>query len=226
MVQELKVFRARGSPFSFRVELALRMKGVEYESVEEDLANKSELLLQYNPIHKKIPVLLHDGKPIAESLVILEYIEETFEGHPILPADPYEKAMARFWAKFVDEKCSPAFWMSCCTEGEEQKNYIAQSNENLNILEDQLRGKKFFGGDSIGLVDISASIIAHWSGVLQEVAGISLINEEQHPILCRWIEDYVNYPAVREYLPAREGLLALFTANKEAIMATKAPVYK
>ncbi|XP_020085956.1 probable glutathione S-transferase [Ananas comosus] len=226
MAKELKVFRAWGSPFSFRVELALRLKGVSYESFEEDLANKSELLLRYNPIHKKIPVLLHDGKPIAESLVILEYIEEAFEGHPILPADPYEKAMARFWAKFIDEKCTLALWMSCWTQGEAQKGFIAQSTENLNILEDQLKGKRFFGGDSIGLVDIVASFIAHWCGVLQEVAGISLINEEKHPNLCRWVEDYVNYPAVKEFLPARERLLAFFTAKKEAIMATKAPVYK
>lgn len=107
--------------------------------------------------------------------------------------------------------------MSCWAEGEAQKGFIAQSTENLNFLDDQLKGKRFFGGESIGLVDIAASLLAHWSGVLQEVAGISLINEEKHPNLCRWAEDYVNYPAVKEYLPARERLLAFFTAKKEAM---------
>ena len=95
------------SPYVRRVELALKFKGIPYEYVEEDLKNKSSLLLKYNPVHKKVPVLVHNGKPIVESLVILEYIDETWKNGPrFLPEDPYKRAQIRFWASFVHQQVS------------------------------------------------------------------------------------------------------------------------
>lgn len=93
------------SMFGMRVRIALAEKGIEYEYKEENFPNKSPLLLEMNPVHKKIPVLIHNGKPIRESSIILQYIDETWnDKSPLMPSDPYGRAQARFWCDYVDKK--------------------------------------------------------------------------------------------------------------------------
>ncbi|XP_073304041.1 probable glutathione S-transferase [Primulina huaijiensis] len=202
---EVKVFGAWGSPFTHRVELALKLKGVEYEFIEEDVRNKSPQLLQYNPVYKKIPVLLHNGKPITESLVILEYIDDTWEHGPsIMPKNPYDRAMARFWAKFLDEKCVSTLWKACWIPGKEHVKDKEEAQELLQLLDNELKGKKFFGGDSFTLADIAGNFIAFWFGIIIEVVGVELMTNDKFPNLCSWIDEFNS--SFKEHLPDRDKL--------------------
>lgn len=106
--QKLVLLDFWASMYCMRPKIALAEKNItDYECIVEDLLseNKSSLFLEMNPVHKKIPVLIHNGKPICESLIIVEYIDEVWKGDfPLLPSDPYQKSQSRFWADFVDKK--------------------------------------------------------------------------------------------------------------------------
>ncbi|KAG6736828.1 hypothetical protein POTOM_060275 [Populus tomentosa] len=78
---------------------------LNYESKEEDLfGRKRELLLKSNPIYQKVPVLLHNGKPLNESAIIVGYIDDKWPSPPLLPACAYGRSQACFWADYIDKK--------------------------------------------------------------------------------------------------------------------------
>ncbi|KAL4639304.1 hypothetical protein ACB092_03G207700 [Castanea dentata] len=119
---DVKVLGAWPSPFVMRPRIALNIKSVNYEFLEETFGSKSELLLQSNPVHKKIPVLIHGDKPICESMIIVEYIDKVWTSGPsILPSDPYDRAIQRFWAAYVDEKWFAAMRGLRIAQGEERR---------------------------------------------------------------------------------------------------------
>ncbi|KAL6341535.1 hypothetical protein AAG906_032655 [Vitis piasezkii] len=67
------------------------------------------------------------GRPIAESLVILEYIDETWTDNPILPRYPYDRAMVQFWAKFIDEKPLWVAWDAFSSKEEDRDKAIEEA---------------------------------------------------------------------------------------------------
>ncbi|KAL3529221.1 hypothetical protein ACH5RR_008543 [Cinchona calisaya] len=209
-VDEVKLIGTPGSIFCSRIEWALTLKGVKYEYIEENLLNKSPLLLKSNPIYKKVPVLMHNGKPIVESLVILEYIDETWKYNPLLPQDPYERSRARFYAKFVDEKCIYGVWGTYSAEGEEKEKAIEAAHELIAIIEKQIEGKKFFNGEQIGYLDLVVGWMTHWLSVMEEIGGMKLLDQDRYPALKKWTEDFIQVPAILESTTAREVVFNYF----------------
>lgn len=110
MAPMLEFYHHGSSACAAKVRLALAEKQLQWTGHYVDILKGEQFdprFLQVNP-KAVVPVLLHDGRVIRESTVICEYLEECFPGHPIYPADPYQRAQARIWTKAVDEELHPA----------------------------------------------------------------------------------------------------------------------
>ncbi|CAL4940291.1 unnamed protein product [Urochloa decumbens] len=228
---ELKLLGAWASPFVIRVKLALSFKGLSYENVEEEdlYYNKSELLLKSNPVHKMVPVLLHNGKPVCESLLIVQYIDEAFsaDGHSLLPAEPYECAMARFWATYIDDKFfASAFQASRAKTEEEKDEALKQTFMAVETLEEAFKecskGKPFFGGDSVGYLDIVLGGHIPLVYVGEVRYGIKLFDGTRSPLLEAWMERFAALDTAKAILPEVDSLIEHCKAKRARAAAMDA----
>ncbi|XP_023523969.1 probable glutathione S-transferase [Cucurbita pepo subsp. pepo] len=200
MANEVKLLDFWPSMFGMRVRIALAEKGVAYEYVEEDLRNKSPLLVQMNPIHKKIPVLVHNGKPISESSIIVQYIDETWKDRaPLLPSDPYERAQARFWVDFIDKKLYDETRKTWGSKGEEQEAGKRGMIAILKQLEEVLGEKAFFGGECLGFVDIGLIGFSSWFYSYETIGKFSI--EAECPKIMAWVKRCLQKESVSKSLP-------------------------
>uniref|UniRef100_A0A8R7PKR7 Glutathione S-transferase n=1 Tax=Triticum urartu TaxID=4572 RepID=A0A8R7PKR7_TRIUA len=103
-----------------------------------------------------VPVLLiHGGKPVRSSLNIILYVDEAFAGPSLLPAGCHARAVARYWADFIDDTLVEAMYKA------EGRNQAAAA---IEVLEGALRecSKPFFGGDNAGYVDVVLGSLLPW----------------------------------------------------------------
>ncbi|CAK9134323.1 unnamed protein product [Ilex paraguariensis] len=181
---DVKLVGSWPSPYVNRVQVALNVKSIDYEFIEENLAAKSNSLLKSNPVQKKIPVLIHADKPICESLIIIQYIDE--------------------WFPLIGELRT--------AQGEEAKAAVIERIvEGLLLLEQVFdncgKGKVFFGGDSIGYLDIALGCFLGWLRVAEITADVKLLSESKTPKLLGWAERFYSNDAVKDVVPEAEKLI-------------------
>uniref|UniRef100_A0A2P2JJ80 Glutathione S-transferase n=1 Tax=Rhizophora mucronata TaxID=61149 RepID=A0A2P2JJ80_RHIMU len=214
MADEVILLDFWASPFGMRVRIALEEKGVKYEYREQDLRNKSSLLLQMNPVHKKIPVLIHNGKPVSESLIVVQYVDEVWKDKgPLLPSDPYERAQARFWADFVDMKIYGLGSKTWQTKGEEQEAAKKELIECLKLLEKELGDKPYFGGETLGYVDVTLVPFYTWFYAYEKEGNFSI--ETECPKLIEWANRCLQKESVSKSLVDREKVYGFILELKK-----------
>jgi glutathione S-transferase len=85
------------SPYVYSAFVGLKEKGVPFETQLIDVYSAEQHGADYqsHTITARVPALEHDGFWLGESSAIIEYVDEVFEGPPLLPREARERARAR-----------------------------------------------------------------------------------------------------------------------------------
>jgi maleylacetoacetate isomerase len=99
----MKLYNYFRSSASFRVRIALAIKGLAYEYLPVHLARGDHKLPDYTGISADglVPLLETDGERLSQSMAIIEYLDETHPQPPLLPQDAAGRAKVRALAQMI-----------------------------------------------------------------------------------------------------------------------------
>lgn len=153
------------SSASYRVRIALKLKGVDYELREVNLlegAQKDEDNRARNP-QGLVPTLAIDGHELVQSLAIIDYLDATYPDPPLMPSDPVARARTLARALVVAADIHPVDNLRVLkylknqlghNQSEIDTWYRHWIIEGFTALEAQAPESGFFGGDAPDLADI------------------------------------------------------------------------
>ena len=146
----ITLYDAARCPFCARVRIVLAEKGLEYETVVIDLADRPAWLYEKNPLGK-VPVLEEDTLCLPESAVIMEYLEERYPEPTLLPSDAAERSLARLAIWRFEERLGDDYYAA--RRGEEGALELLEGR--LTELDRELDARPYVGGREYGLADIA-----------------------------------------------------------------------
>jgi glutathione S-transferase len=181
----LTLYDADRCPYAARARIVLAEKEVSYDAVAIDLADRPSWLYEKNP-KGRVPVLEEDGGLIlAESAVIIDYLDERYPDPPLLPADPAERALARLRIFRFDD-FGDAYYAFRRRDHGAQESFASA----LEQLDSSLEAQPYLTGRSYGLADIA---YVPWILRGQALLGLDL---DPYPALGEWLERLLERPAV------------------------------
>jgi RNA polymerase-associated protein len=188
----LVLYDAPRCPYCARVRIVLAEKEVEFEVVEIDLRNRPSWLYEKNP-SGRVPVLEEAGRPLPESVVIMEFLEERDPRPALLPPDPADRAFVRLLLHRDEELTDPYYEFRRGEGGARER-----LDDALGRLDAALGERPFLGGAEYGLADIA---YLPWLLRTRDMLGVEL---ERFPTLAAWLARLEERPAVA----AEAGIVA------------------
>jgi glutathione S-transferase len=198
MAARLKLISHKLCPYVQRAVIALTEKGVAFEWIDIDLANKPDWFLAISPLGRT-PVLQVGEVPIFESAVILEYLEET-EPKPLHPADPLARAEHRAWIEFGSAILNDIAGFYAAKDEAAFKAKTAQLEQRFARLEARIKASPWFDGENFSLVDAVFGPVFRYFDVFDEIADFGILAGK--PKLARWRVALAARPSVRAAVSA------------------------
>jgi glutathione S-transferase len=185
-------------PYVQRAAIALAEKGVAYERVDVDLANKPDWFKALSPLGKT-PVLKVGEAAIFESAVILEYLEET-QPNPLHPSDPLRRAEHRSLIEFGSAILNDigAFYSAPDAAVFETKR--KQLAERFAWLERRIQAEPWFDGAAFSLVDAVFAPVFRYFDAFERIGDFDML--AGLPRTARWRQALSARPSVRSAVGA------------------------
>ena len=193
MERRLRLISHELCPYVQRAVIALTEKGVPFERVDVDLANKPDWFLGISPLGRT-PVLQVGDTAIFESAVILEYLEET-EPKPLHPADPLRRAEHRSWIEFGSAVLNDIGGLYSAPDEVAFKTKAAQLEARFARCEARLVASPWFDGEDFSLVDAVFGPVFRYFDVFDDIGDFGILSNK--PKLARWRKSLAARPSVR-----------------------------
>jgi len=227
----IRIIGSYVSPYVRKVLACLDLKGLAYEIDPITPFFGSDEFELLSPL-RRIPVLIDGDFSVSDSSVICAYIDEAYAGHPLLPADPKNRARARWLEEFADTRLGDLliwglFYPKVVHQlvwgepGDEQR--IARTLEelpaSLDYLERELPESGFLFG-AIGIADISvASFFRNGA-----YAGFEP-DPQRWPVTAAFVKRTLDHPAIASLLPFEDVQRSVeIKRRRQALLEAGAPL--
>jgi glutathione S-transferase len=205
-------------PYVQRVAIALKEKGIAFDLVYVDLANKPDWFNAISPLGK-VPLLKVDEQDrsavLFESNVILEYLEDIHLGRPMHPADSLQRATHRAWMEFGSSLLGDIWALEIATTKEGYERTNATLSRKLTTLEAMLTAEPYFFGEDFHFIDAVFAPSFRYFEVFDRYSPTSML--EQYPKVTAWRKALSQRLSVANaVVPEYHDLLEDFLRQKDA----------
>nr|AOF43161.1 glutathione S-transferase [Apolygus lucorum] len=211
---KLRVYTMRFCPYAQRVHLVLLAKKIPHDIVYINLKEKPEWYLAKYPAGK-VPAIVVNGEALNESLILADFLDETYKDRPLHSQDSIQKAKDRLLIDAFGKVISQIY--KCFLAPAMDASQLTPAFDEMDSFEKELnkRGTKFFGGSSPGMVDYMIWPWCERLPMLKIMGGEDFqIPKDRFPKMMEWNRAMIEDEAVKGWYVSPEDHATFIKSHK------------